>query len=124
MTTNLTAPPLSPKPGSQPGHVQGSCIPLNGARSPINGRINGHLVFELEPAFQFAPADICRQWQRRGWSMVALETGVALHGLNTMIDTLNAVVAADCPFCEVRWTAEDDFETVSVCGLHKEERIW
>ena len=117
----MTAPPSYPKPGSQPGR-QGTDYALPGARSPIiNGRISGHLHFELEPAFQYAPAEIVRQWQRRGWPLMALETGVALHGLNKMIDALNAVVAADCPFCEVRWTSVDDFETMKTCGLHKRE---
>ncbi len=92
-----------------------------GAVPIINGRINGHLVFELEPAYQYAPAEIVRQWQRRGWSRIALETGVALHGLNAMIDTLNAVVAADCQFCETRKVDVDDWETISLCGLHEGE---
>ncbi len=120
MSTPLTAPHAYSGPGSQPS-PQGTYHTLDGARSPINGRINGHLVFEMERAFQYAPADICRQWQRRGFPMIALETGVALHGLNMMIDTLNAVVAADCPFCETRKVDVDDWETIRPCGLHEGE---
>ena len=123
MNTDLAAPhtadnpqyPPSPTPGNQITHFPRGAVPI------INGRINGHLVFEMEPAYQYAPADICRQWQRRGWSRIALETGVALHGLNAMIDTLNAVVAADCQFCETRKVDVDDWETISLCGLHEGE---
>ena len=129
MSTNLTVPRPAPTPQTSPTSIYANGK-QRGAVPIINGRINGHLLFQIERAFQYAPPEIIRQWRRRGWPKEALETGVALHGLAKMVEALEAEEPGACPFCEVepvygrvegRESYLADYRVTKPCGLHKGE---